>query len=494
MLHPPERMTKEIELKLEIEPGDVAAVHGHTLLAEAAGRANAHHTVYFDTPSGTLRQHGFTLRVRSSGDRFIQAIKPLSQSAGLMSRAEIERAVPSLEPDVSALAGTPLEPLLDARRLDGLKPVIRTNVRRTSWMVEIGGSSIQFDFDEGEITAGGQSQQFDELELELLSGDPAALVVAARTIAERVPVRLGVLSKAERGERVANAAFTRIAKSAPVNVGISATVAEAFEVILHACLKHYRLNEPLVLRERKKEALHQCRVAMRRLRAAFSLFKSAIEDVEYHYLRQELRWFTAQLGDARNLDVYLERGMSDADRAPLLVRREEAYDQVIAAMDSQRFRLLAIQLIGWTAFGPWRAGKQARKSVHGYASNRLDRLWDSIADGHRLADLDEHRRHQLRIQVKKMRYAIEFLRRLYPEADRAEKRFADAVEELQESLGKLNDLATARTLASAAPADQWLIGEPEERVHLRESEQAFRDLAAVGPFWRDGREGGAPEA
>ena len=170
----------------------------------------------------------------------------------------------------------------------------------------------------------------------------------------------------------------------------------------------------------------------------------------------------------------------------LTTRREQAYDHVVAVMNSRRARSLMLELVGWTAFGPWRHGKQARKPVEGYASDRLDRLWHSIAHvGHHIADLDEETRHELRIQVKKMRYAIEFLRGLYPDAVHAEKRFASAVEELQESLGKLNDLATARTLLAAPLADDgWLIGAPEGRIHLREAERAFRDLVAVGPFWR----------
>jgi CHAD domain-containing protein len=90
----------------------------------------------------------------------------------------------------------------------------------------------------------------------------------------------------------------------------------------------------------------------------------------------------------------------------------------------------------------------------------------------------------VRIQGKKLRYAVEFLQALYPRARAAEKRFADAIEELQESLGKLNDMATARTIASVPANDGWLIGSIEERRHLVAAEQALRELKRVGPFWR----------
>ena len=155
-------------------------------------------------------------------------------------------------------------------------------------------------------------------------------------------------------------------------------------------------------------------------------------------------------------------------------------------MSSATLQLLMLELAQWAAFGPWRSSKLARKPVRAFAGDRLDRLWSSISDaGRHLADLSEDDRHELRIQVKKMRYAFEFLSGLYPSAKQAQERFGEAVEELQESLGKLNDLAVARTLVEAgAPDDDWLIGEPEERLHLREAERAYRDLAAVGPFWR----------
>ena len=477
---PNRQASDEIELKLEIDPQDAGK-----LPIPPDARTREQTTIYYDTADQALRRHGYTLRVRGADGSFVQTIKPVTASAGLVSRPEFEQKVSSIQPDRSRPSGTPLDDL----PLDELEQVMRSLVRRTSWIIEVGGSRIQADLDEGEMTADGRTRRFDELELELLDGEPICLLAAGRSIADRVPVRLGVLTKAERGDRLASGAYKKIFKAAPVKVDRSMTVAEAFEVMVHACLKHYRLNEPLVINKRKLEALHQTRVAMRRLRSAFTLFKSAIADVEYQFLREELRWFTSQLGDARNLDVYLLRELPQAERDLLLERRELAYDHVLAVMNSRRGRSLMLELVGWTAFGPWRHGKQARAPVAHYAAGRLDRLWRSIAQaGHHIADLDEEARHELRIQVKKMRYAIEFLRGLYPQSVPEEKRFAAAVEELQESLGKLNDLATARTLIeSSTTDDSWLIGGSEGRVHLRESERAFQDLKAVGPFWKSSK-------
>jgi triphosphatase len=481
-----ENAVREIELKLEIEPADAPSLGAIGLLRDLEPRSRRQLTIYYDRPDGLLQERGFTLRVRQVDDGFVQTVKPASESAGLMSRAEYEARVGSIEPDLAALADTPLAELAAAGKLGGLVPTIRSAMDRTIWRVEVGGSLVQLDFDQGEVEAGGRSQRFTELELELVSGDPACLFFAAKQIADQVPVRLGVLTKAERGARLASGAHKKIVKAANVAVDPSMTIAEAFEVIVHACIRQYRLNEPLVIGRRKMEALHQARVSMRRLRSALTLFKPAIRDAEYEYLRGELRWFTSQLGEARNLDVFLQRDLGHAERAALIERRELAYDHLIAVKDSRRFRLLMLEFAQWTAFGPWRSSKLARKPVRRFAGDRLDRLWGSISEaGRHLADLPEHDRHELRIQVKKMRYAIEFLSGLYPSAKQAQERFGEAVEELQESLGKLNDLAVARTLVDAGPeADEWLIGEPEQRLHLREAERAYRDLAAVGPFWR----------
>jgi CHAD domain-containing protein len=225
---------------------------------------------------------------------------------------------------------------------------------------------------------------------------------------------------------------------------------------------------------------------MRRLRSALSLFRPAVEDVEFRHLRHELRWFTSRLGHARNLDVYLERDVDEQERAELIGRRELAYDDVADAMNSPKFRRLLVDLVGWSAIGSWRAGRPASRPIESFANRRLDRLWDSVAGaGRNISRLDEESRHQLRIQGKKLRYAVEFLHGLYPHAKEEEKKFAHAVENLQESLGKLNDMATARTLVeSAASEEPWLIGSLDERRHLVGAEDAMRSLMRVGAFWR----------
>ena len=477
-------MTQEIELKLELDPHDLALVRETPRLADAKSRFNHQVTVYYDTPETRLKKHGYTLRVRSVGDRFIQTVKRVTQSVGLISREEIEREVRSLRPDLEPLSDHPISELFRAGEARRLQEIVRCDVNRTSWLIGRHKCEMEIDLDHGTISAGERTEEFAELEFELRSGQPATLIAAARDLANRVPVRLGILTKAERGFLLANGKLRKIAKAVPVHVDPDMTVAQAFEVIVHACIKQYRLNEPLVLRKRKAGALHQARVGVRRLRSAMSLFKPAIEDRKYQRLRHELRWLASQFGDARNLDVYLEGNFADDQRVDLLCEREKAYDRVAEAMNSQRSRRLMIELVGWTAVGEWRSAKAADKPIQPFARRRLARLWDSITTASRdLRRMDEFTRHKLRIKTKKLRYASEFLSDLYPRQQLTQRKFAVAIEGLQESLGKLNDLATARMLDAAAADDQWLIGLSGDRRHLRAAEDALDDLHNTGPFW-----------
>lgn len=482
-------MSTEIELKLDIDPDDLPMVRQMPLLANTESHSKHQVTVYYDTAKTALQKHGFTLRVRSVDGRFIQTVKSATDSVGLVSREEFECEVGSLKPDIEAVKEHPIHSLLGNGEPGDLQELIYSDVTRTSWLIDTSTAQIQVDLDHGTIMAGERSGEFAELEFELRDGPPVSLIMAARRLSDYAPVRLGVLTKAERGSLIARDALAKVHKADPVRVHSAMTVAAAFETIVHACLKHYRLNESVVLHQGKAAALHQARVAMRRLRSALVLFRPAVEDVEFQHLRHELRWFTAQLGDARNLDVYLERDLPEDERERLIKKRERAYEQVADAMNSHKLRRLLIDLVGWCAIGAWRSGKLAQRPIEGFANGRLDRLWRSVTSaGQDLYRMDERERHTLRIQIKKLRYAVEFLQGVYTHSRDREKRFASAVEQLQESLGKLNDITTAKTLGGPPVESEWLIGSPGERRLLITAEDALRDLRCSGPFWRSYKE------
>jgi inorganic triphosphatase YgiF len=474
-------MNREIELKLEIAPDATERLLEQPWLNDSERRSQRQLSVYFDTPDGELRRRGYTLRVRSAGGKFIQTVKSIDAGAGLFARGEWEYQIDGPEPDSEQLGSTPLAGL----DVVSLEPIIRSEVNRTACRLSRDGSEIELDVDRGTMAAAGKQVSVAEVEIELVRGEARSAISLARRIASEVPVKLGVLSKAERGFALADGRLGRVTKAEAVPVQPGMTVTEGFEAIVAACLRHFRLNEPLVIDRRTPDALHQSRVAMRRLRSALTLFRSAIVDDEYMHLREELRWFTGELGDARNLDVYLRREEGGDERDFLQDKRERAYDAVIEAMDSARFRTLMLDLVAWSALGEWRGHANAQMPLEPYVSRRIDRLWAKVGMAGDLSAMDDEQRHVLRIQIKKLRYALEFVEALHEHERQRQKKFAKAVEELQEALGRINDLVVARTLVMA---EAWPITPHEpcdnEREFVREADHWLDRPRKIGPYWR----------
>ena len=278
--------------------------------------------------------------------------------------------------------------------------------------------------------------------------------------------------------------FGRAAKAERVTLEPEMTVAEGFETIAKGCLRHFSLNAPVVVDQRMPAALHQLRVAVRRLRAAFSLFRSAVGDDRFAELRDEFRNFSRELGEARNLDVLLQNPLDPALRHSLTERREAAYDKVVDVLESRRVRALMSDTARWAAEGKWREHSKADKSIGPFVAHRIDRLWNELKSAGRLSGMEEKQRHELRILVKKLRYGLEFVRALH-DGSKRRKAFGRALEDLQECLGLLNDASVARTIL-ADEAWTWVRREPSEAEHqlLRHADHALDRLQELRPYWR----------
>ena len=221
-------MSHEIELKLELDPKDARTLADQGLLRESKSRSERLISVYYDTPGGKLRKNGYSLRVRSTPDGYVQTVKSLENGAGLFFRQEWEAAVDSIEPHVEELARTPAGDV-GAKRL---RPVVCSAVDRTRWDVHDHHSELEVSLDDGELRADEHDQPVCELEIELKKGEPAAAFHAARKIAHHIPLRLGVLSKAERAFALADGLFGKPTKAEPVPVRSDMSVAEGFATIL----------------------------------------------------------------------------------------------------------------------------------------------------------------------------------------------------------------------------------------------------------------------
>ncbi|MGI0524948.1 inorganic triphosphatase [Rhizobium giardinii] len=482
---------QETELKLELSQAAAAALlKKHPF--ESAPTVLLQKSIYFDTAGWELSRRGLSLRIRQSGNERIQTIKAGDGvAAGSFTREEWERPVaddtPVLdEPQIRDLLG------VSDRRLAS---VFEIHVKRHRWNVTEGESTIEVAVDVGKVVAADREAPLCEIELERKAGPPAALFALARKVDVITAAHLGVLSKAERGYRLLGAVPGGV-KASPVPLTPDMNAATVFAQIAAACLRQFRLNEIALSWSRNADALHQARVSLRRVRSLFSICRSLFADSRFDHLRGELRWLASDLGNARNIDVMIDRASNDELSSRLQQARDEAYGAVEASLSSVRARSLMIDLAEWISIRDWRSDQKGEalrlRPAKDFAAGVLDKLWKKVAKGGRnLIDLDDEARHELRIVAKKLRYAAEFFGPLYnsKKETKRSKRFLVALEDLQDHLGSLNDLATAPAMLSqldlsqVAGADDLFSAADKEKL-LREAGQAHASFVDSRRFWR----------
>ena len=481
---------REVELKLDLTGAAADALEVAGILPDAP-KVRQMQAVYHDTPEQDLAQAGVSLRIRAAGDERIQTVKADGAgNTGLFARSEWERPVDGDTPLLDD--STPVKALL-GDRIHTITPQFEVHVERRAWIVAADDAEIEILLDRGEVLRGDRRDPICELELELKDGTPTALFALARKIDDIVPVRLGVLTKAERGYRL-SAPVRSVFKAEPVALNTELTAAEAFRHVVQACVRQFRLNEAVLLTDPAPEALHQARVALRRLRSAFSIFKPLFSaDPGADQLRGELRWLAGELGHARDLDVLLARASAGALHDLIQKAREEAYAHVDSALCSGRVRRLMLDLTQWLTDGPWllAADAQDRRNepAREFAAAALERFRRTVKkQGRNLGKLDDEARHELRKSAKKLRYASEFFSVLFEARRRRYQSFIATLEELQDQLGALNDLATAPEVISRLgigddPGADALLGTGKRKALISAAAEAHDALVDAKRFW-----------
>jgi inorganic triphosphatase YgiF len=519
---------REVEIKLTTS-ADAWPQLKRSLPVKAGrgGKSSRLVSVYFDTDKCDLHKRGVSLRVRRDGRHRLQTVKA-ENGGSLSTRGEWEHEVHSDTPDLEATQDTPAAKILGKKKIQcGIRPVFETRVTRTVYPVKLGESLIEVALDQREIDTGRETSPLCEVELELKLGKPDDLFRLAKTIAERVPVELGLASKAERGYRLLSGDGESAVKAAPVALRSKMAAGQAFQAMGRACLAQLVDNLP-ALRKGHSEALHQARIALRRLRAAMSLFADVIRNQQTETLKSELKWITSEFGPAREMDVLWARADATSKETHALVadaeldglpaledelaqRRQRAFRRARAAVGSTRLRMLLIDLAAWIEVGAWMSTDdplqrlERETSIERFATTELDRRWKKILKrGRKLRGLDPRHRHKLRIAVKTIRYASEFFADVFPGAksDRRQKAFLKRLKPVQDCLGELNDITVHQHLTSDLAAEPTrgprrngagktafaagiLSGHEQARLVdvLDSADRAFRRCAHVKPYW-----------
>lgn len=444
----------EIELKFLCEPADIPALLAALPPGEAAEAEMC--ATYFDTPDRRLRhqQAGLRLRDEPGGRR-----QTLKAGRGLKRREE-EIAVEGEGLDLTHVALVDLIGPDDAKRLE---PLFEVKVNRTLRLMQVGAAQIESAIDQGEIRAGRRKRRLCELELELKSGSPQSLFDLSRRLFEIAPLYLSFETKADQGFALVEPKAAR--RHEGVRLKRDMTAAEAFQAIARQALAQLAANGLVLRGGDAAEAVHQLRVAARRLRSALSTFKPLLDPETLEPLKTELKWIASACDEARELDVFIAEtyrpaaqargaihGLADLGQA-LEAARNKAHARARAAVASTRFRRLLLDLLAWIEAGPWlerleAGGGPAVTFAEEALSKRRRKI---LRKGKDLSKLDDEARHKVRIQAKKLRYAAEGFRSLLH--DKSARRFIKRVKKVQSTLGALNDAASAETLLTRLKLD-----------------------------------------
>ena len=262
--------------------------------------------------------------------------------------------------------------------------------------------------------------------------------------------------------------MTKKAKG-PTPIHTQQTVSEAFRAILLHNFNYLSTWEAEARSWTDIEGVHQMRVAFRRMRSALRVFRSAIPRPVTAPWADEMRWLANQLGPARDLDVFIAEGLDlMVGKLPLpgqekltaltQQRRAQAYENVRLMLDSDRYACFKQNFGAWLETRTWLEGDLQDKhrqrlaaNVIPFARKLLDKQERQVqAAGDHVNQDSAQEMHQLRIECKKLRYAVEFFNSLFKGMDG----FISHLKQLQDLLGIMHDVAVMHHLLEALLAGQ----------------------------------------
>src|SRR5262249_32823905 len=257
---------------------------------------------------------------------------------------------------------------------------------------------------------------------------------------------------------LADAATAQPQKAQPIKLSNHDTVAVAFEKIVTACIAQMQANEAAMLATGAVEAIHQFRVALRRLRAIVGAHRELIDDTVHAAWSIDLRWAQRACGPARDLDVLVLETLSpmsthlphdEGFQRFLQVANEEraaARRDALQALHNPRYAAMQLQLFQGLHNGAWRhalAGPHLDAPVANFAERLLQTRYKRIMKlGERWSELPDAELHRLRIFGKKLRYVSLAFSSLFKQ--KPTRRFQDRLSDLQDCLGAVNDGAVGR--------------------------------------------------
>ena len=397
-------METEIELKFFVSPD-----FSETLRQKISETKVLQHScrelgnTYFDTPDNWLRRHDIGMRIRRFDDVFVQTVKTAGRVvAGLHQRPEYNAEHTSNEPDLTLHPDDIWPAGKDVSVLQSeLMPLFSTNFTREQWLIGMpDGSQVEVAFDQGKVEANGEEDPICEVELELKSGQTDALFTLARNFCEHGGMRLGNLSKAAKGYRLATGYTGDDVKPLTlVNTDKRDSVEACFINSLEHALSHWHYHEQIYSERESIEALHEIKNAISFIRQVLTVYGGVVPRRASAILRQELKWLEQSLEWLNDYD-YLDDLLDDKGHAlrkldarkflvgelKLIQEQLPTREELLDLLNSARYTGLLLDLSRWILTRGWqpflddKARDKMARNIEHFSVQQLDRTWAELME------------------------------------------------------------------------------------------------------------------
>ncbi|QCB96801.1 CYTH and CHAD domain-containing protein [Arthrobacter sp. PAMC25564] len=490
----------EVERKFDVGGSDELPAFTSITGVDSVGTAvdQKLDAVYFDTAGLTLAGRGITLRRRTGGKDAGWHLK-LPVAAG--ERREITEPL-NEDPDTvpARLKGL----VMTHTRNQELVAVAHLKTHRTAIPLFGADGTVLAEFSDDRVESRillepSERATWREWEVELVDGNREVLD-AADTVFALMGHR-----PAELPSKLARALGSRYPAEVPPvprprSKGHASTVLVSY---MHAQVEALKAHDPGV-REGAPDAVHQLRVAARRMRSVLASFRRLTDKGTAQLLREELQWLAGAVGAARDTEVMRAHlnEMIGAEPPDLIIgpvqqhiddqlgaAYEAALADGLAALGSDRYFRLLDALDAFLAAPPL-AGP-ARKKAEGAVGRlvnaerrRLQRAVGGVDDAEE-ASVDAVL-HEVRKSAKRLRYAAEAA---VPVFGKQASRLARAAEEIQTVLGEHQDSVIIReklrSLATESPDGGREDGFTYGRLHALEQQRGADARTRFSRAWRN---------
>jgi len=417
--------------------------------------------IYMDTSDWMLLKNSLSLRYRLSNNEAMYTVKSIGTiEDGIAKRTETEIKLEKPVQDPTEISIKQIKQQIDAiiypRKL--LEQIlIRTN-RRRYLASSPAGAKFELSFDTSSFSSDAlfkpqPAAHLHEFEAELVEGPVTAVKTLASILSKAFGYVPSTTSKLQYA--ITRLRLEPIVKQVPENlrVHLDDRLDVALKKILAVEFTWLRQQFPGVAADRDPEFVHQARVAARRMRSALMLFPGALPEQTVAYIDAHLKWLGGLFGDVRDLDVFMINLSAYSDKIEsFLEAKRKALETLVAkqrrdplkaindALISTRYKNFERSMTEFleTPAMDYPESPTGQKLIREVAPLAVtDKFENVIEQGKKmLADPQLTEFHCLRIQMKRLRYTLEFLAPPYGGA------FDDIIHRtvgIQDCLGQLQD-------------------------------------------------------